>query len=252
MNSLMAIFAHPDDDVTIGPLLAHYAMAGVPVSLVIATRGELGVTDHFGMPAGDELAAVRESEIMQACEHYGVGEPVLLREKDGSLAALDRRGQAILLDRIREVIAQFRPSVIVTFGPEGCTRHGDHRAIGAYVTEIFQDWQPEDADGYAPQKLYYVGIPKSRLLQVCELGEPFSSAFHAVDDAFFTTVVDAADGLAAAARAESCYMSQHTPAIMDGFNDIMARIFEGRISLRLALARTEVETEAEEDIFEGL
>jgi LmbE family N-acetylglucosaminyl deacetylase len=248
----MAIFAHPDDDVTIGPLLAHYAMAGIDLSLVVVTKGELGVTGHFGLPAGDELAAIREAEVMQACEHYGVGNLVLLREKDASLAAMNRREQAILLDRLREVIAQAKPSVIITFGPEGYTRHGDHRAIGAFVTELFQDWHPEDADGYAPQKLYYVGIPASKLLLARELGEPFSTAFYAVDDAFITTIVDVRDGLPAAARAESCYKSQHTPAIMDGFNDIMARVFEGQSFLRLVMSRAAGEAAQEEDIFQGL
>lgn len=252
MNALMAIFAHPDDDVSIGPLLAHYAMAGIDLSLVVATKGELGVNSHFGVPAGDELAAIRETEVTQACEHYGVGNLVLLREADASLAAMDRRAQAILLDRLREVIAQAKPSVLVTFGPEGYTRHSDHRAIGAYVTELFQDWHPEDADGYAPQKLYYVGIPASKLLPARELGEPFSSAFYAVDDAFITTVVDVSDGLAAAARAESCYKSQHTQAVMDGFNDVMARIFEGKTFLRLAMSRSGGGTEFEKDLFEGL
>jgi LmbE family N-acetylglucosaminyl deacetylase len=252
MNSLMAIFAHPDDDVTIGPLLAHHAMAGIDLSLVVVTKGELGVTGHCGVPAGDELAAIREAEVMGACEHYGVGNLVLLRERDASLAAMDRREQAILMERLREAIAQAKPSVIITFGPEGYTRHSDHRAVGAYVTELFQSWQPDAADGYVPQKLYYVGIPASKLLLARELGEPFSTAFYAVDDAFITTVVDVSDGLAAAARAESCYKSQHTAAIMDGFNEIMARVFEGKCFLRLAMSRAAGESAEEEDIFEGL
>ena len=45
--TLMAVFAHPDDEAfSVGGTLAHYAQKGVKVVLVCATRGEAGkITD---------------------------------------------------------------------------------------------------------------------------------------------------------------------------------------------------------------
>lgn len=44
--SLLAVFAHPDDEVFSGGTLAHYAGLGAKVTLVCATKGDAGkVTD---------------------------------------------------------------------------------------------------------------------------------------------------------------------------------------------------------------
>ncbi len=59
---ILAIFAHPDDETTIAPVLAKYATEGHDVYLVISTDGQFGVTNHFGMSSGDSLAAVRDLE----------------------------------------------------------------------------------------------------------------------------------------------------------------------------------------------
>ena len=54
---LLAIFAHPDDEASVAPVLAKYASEGVRVYLAVATDGRLGVSPHAGFAAGDELAA---------------------------------------------------------------------------------------------------------------------------------------------------------------------------------------------------
>ncbi|MGB5077338.1 MAG: PIG-L family deacetylase, partial [Sphingorhabdus sp.] len=38
---LMAIFAHPDDELPVAPLLARYAREGRIVQIIYATRGDL-------------------------------------------------------------------------------------------------------------------------------------------------------------------------------------------------------------------
>jgi LmbE family N-acetylglucosaminyl deacetylase len=39
---ILAVFAHPDDETTVSPLLAKYAAAGHPVRLVTITSGQKG------------------------------------------------------------------------------------------------------------------------------------------------------------------------------------------------------------------
>src|ERR1051325_6480341 len=126
-QTILAIFAHPDDDVAIGPLLAHYAKQRVKVYLAIVTSGQQGTNSYAKIPAGDELGAVRENEAKTACQAYGVTELFLLGEQDGSLSSMKRHSE--IRNRLLEIIRQVRPSVIITWGPDGLTGHPDHRAV---------------------------------------------------------------------------------------------------------------------------
>jgi len=225
---LLAVFAHPDDEILVGPLLVHYAQRGIPVFLLIATAGDMGVTEHAQIPAGAPLAAVREKEARAAARIYGLERLLLLGEPDGKLADLDEAGRRRLMTRLRAAMEALEPSVVITFGPEGYTGHNDHRALCSCVTELVRDW---DGVGYRPRKLYYVVFPAGKSGQ---LQEPILSAVLPVDDASVTTRVDVRDGLEAAARAERCYQSQHTPDLMEKMNDMLGRVLDGHIHLHLA------------------
>lgn len=50
---LMAIFAHPDDEMTVSPMLVNYVDQGVKVYLVICTDGRLGTNEFTDHKAGD-------------------------------------------------------------------------------------------------------------------------------------------------------------------------------------------------------
>lgn len=75
-RTLVAVFAHPDDETHVAPMLARYAREGARVLLVIATDGRRGANRHAGIPAGDSLAKVRaegfpESRTRSAASWYG-------------------------------------------------------------------------------------------------------------------------------------------------------------------------------------
>jgi LmbE family N-acetylglucosaminyl deacetylase len=247
-RTILAIFAHPDDDATVGPLLAHYAKQGVRVHLAIVTSGQQGVTAHAKIPAGSELAAVREAEARAACKAYGIEEPDLLGEQDGTLGTMKRHDAIVA--RLRAIIKKTEPSVILTFGPDGITGHADHRAVGNMVSEIFQGLDAAHATGPVPAKLYYVAIPSSRLANL-PANTPVTVA-GTVSDAYITTVVNAQDGLEAAARAEACYKSQYTPEGIKFVNGLMANVLRGNVSLRLAFVRAGHINAHEKDIFQNL
>ncbi|HYN81879.1 MAG TPA: PIG-L family deacetylase [Gemmatimonadaceae bacterium] len=67
---VVAVFAHPDDERIIGPLLSRLAREGRETHLVIATDGSKGVRDFARMPAGAELAAARTTQIVQSDARY--------------------------------------------------------------------------------------------------------------------------------------------------------------------------------------
>src|SRR4026208_1300140 len=69
---VLAVFAHPDDERIIGPLLSRLARGGRETHLVIATDGSKGVRDFAKIPAGAELAAARVKEANCAATRLGV------------------------------------------------------------------------------------------------------------------------------------------------------------------------------------
>ena len=122
----LALFAHPDDESLLAAgTLAAWAADGVRVTVVSATRGEHGSANGHGALAPDELGRLRERELAEACTILGTGSRVLDFE-DGMLASLDPDQLAGSFER---VLADERPDVLVTFGPEGLYWHPDHVAV---------------------------------------------------------------------------------------------------------------------------
>jgi len=62
-RTVLAVFAHPDDEFMVAPILSKFAREGHKIHLAIASDGRYGVAEHAGIPAGDSLAAVRADEI---------------------------------------------------------------------------------------------------------------------------------------------------------------------------------------------
>ena len=63
-KKILAVFAHPDDEQSIAPLLVKSVEEGIEVTLVIATDGRLGVNKYTDYEAGDGLAAIRKEEML--------------------------------------------------------------------------------------------------------------------------------------------------------------------------------------------
>ena len=91
-GGLLAVHAHPDDEtLATGGLLATWAGAGRPVTVVTCTRGELGEVIGATLAHlegdGPALAAHREGELAAALAALGVADHVFLDTvADGDLA----------------------------------------------------------------------------------------------------------------------------------------------------------------------
>ena len=153
---ILAVFAHPDDERVIGPLLSKLAREGRETHLVIATDGSKGVRDFAHIPAGAELAAARTKEAQCAANRLGVRQLHMLGLPDGGLASFEVLGK--LRSALAAIIDSLKPAAIITFGPEGGTGHPDHRLVGDVVTQIVQG----DAR-YANMDLLYASLPTERL-----------------------------------------------------------------------------------------
>lgn len=166
-HRLAAVFAHPDDDT--------YGLAGtlamgkgdVEYTVIVATSGEAGTISDPSLATRDSLAEVREGEEREALRAAGAENAKVhfLRYPDGELKDVPRQ---VLVDRVSGILNEARPHVVVTFGPEGITKHDDHITIGAVATEAFHTARAaarteENAPLDAYQRLLYVAIPSSEI-----------------------------------------------------------------------------------------
>jgi LmbE family N-acetylglucosaminyl deacetylase len=218
---IVAVFAHPDDERVVGPLLSRLAREGRETHLVVATDGAAGVRDFARIPAGAELAAARAKEARCAAERLGA-RLHLLGLPDGGLASFAALGR--LRAAVAAVLDSVRPAAILTFGPEGGTGHPDHRLVGNVVTQVVQG----DAR-HATVDLLYASLPAERL----RTAPPATPAVNGTAEALLTVRVpfDARD-LAAGREEFACHRSQYTPAEMHAINRYLAHAWDGTVWLR--------------------
>ena len=219
---IVAVFAHPDDERVIGPLLSRLAREGRETHLVIATDGAKGVRDFAKIPAGAELAAARTKEATCAADRLGVRQLHLLGLPDGDLASFDALGK--LRSALVAIVDSLRPAAIITFGPEGGTGHPDHRLVGNVTTQIVQG----DAR-YATLDLLYASLPSERL----RTAPKASPTVNGMAAALLTVRVPFEERDLAAGREEfACHRSQYTPTEMDAVNRYLAHAWNGTVWLR--------------------
>ena len=152
-RSLLAVFAHPDDEsIACGGLLAWCARLGADVALLCMTRGEHG-------RGGSDAGRTRSRELADAARTLGIGALTLLDHEDGMLPWLSA-------DTLRSAIAREirarRPEVVVTFDADGLYWHPDHVAVHELTTAAVA------ALGADAPALYYVTTPPGTMRRVAE------------------------------------------------------------------------------------
>jgi N-acetyl-1-D-myo-inositol-2-amino-2-deoxy-alpha-D-glucopyranoside deacetylase len=144
--SLLAVFAHPDDELLYGGLLADCAARGTRVTLATATTGDAGRVHDPSLEPVADLSALRVQELQLACERLGIDPPRLLGFRDSGRGARLRRDEARALVNvdllevaraILDVIRDVRPHVILTHDPLGGYYHPDHMAVHRAATAAF-------------------------------------------------------------------------------------------------------------------
>lgn len=177
---VMAIFAHPDDELAVGATLAACVAEGADVVLVCATSGDLGSHEEHTAENREQLAEVRRQELRCSCRRLGIGQLEMLpygdsgwraehgRPPEGSLA---RAGAPKVIGRLVRLIRRYQPQVVITFGPDGLYGHRDHVAIGAYATAaigaagdeaLYAEDLRNGLSPWRPRRLFYVGMPDAQ------------------------------------------------------------------------------------------
>ena len=153
--SLLAIFAHPDDEsLACGGLLARCSEGGAHVSLLCLTRGE-----HGPGSTGEPLADVRTREVMEAARVLGIHDVRLCGHEDGMLPWIEA---PILEADVLGAIDRSEPDVVITFDEDGLYWHPDHIAVHERTTAVVARL------GGAAPALRYVSMPGGVMRAVAE------------------------------------------------------------------------------------
>lgn len=187
--TLLAVFAHPDDEAfSVGGTLTHYARRGVRVVLACATRGEAGKITVPGMTV-DDLGQQREQELRAACRALEIPEPVFLDFHDSGRFERTRHNDPLALmnispldvePKLRALIADVQPQVMITFDPHGGYGHVDHFQIHRAATAAF--FSTGNLPGGGPQRLYYTALPYTAAEGLARMGQNLDPQVYGVSE----------------------------------------------------------------------
>lgn len=263
--TLVAIFAHPDDEAFgTGGTLTKYAHEGVDVHLIMATRGEAGQFANPAVAPVRPMSLLREQELRNACQHYGIKQLHLLGYVDGQTAIVPP-AEAVV--RIVELLRQLKPQVVLSFGPEGVYGHFDHLAVHRWATAAVElagnpnRW-PEVGPAHQVPKFYHRTMPQAQVDQMEDYsgrsavdmgGIPFPFVGYPAD--YITTIIDVRPYVQSKLQGIRSHLSQlnpEMPMLQDDFDPLQNEWF-WRETFRLArvcgVARP---SHVETDLFVGV
>ncbi|HXG83409.1 MAG TPA: PIG-L family deacetylase [Pyrinomonadaceae bacterium] len=267
-KKLLAIFAHPDDEsIMMGGTLAYYARRGADVHLLCATRGEWGTICDESLAARENLGAVREKELQNACEILGVSLEGFLDCPDGDINNTDWSG---IEEKIVRFIRSIRPQVVVTFGLDGFYGHPDHIAVSMLTSDAFTSAADENRfahqfeEGLKPfqaSKLYFAQYPDFLMRELFASVLANHDAAHlwgfnpetfGVPASEITTLVNVVETLPLKLKAIKAHETQFAPDnIFSLVNEETAGRFLSREYFRL-VNRAIVPADLENDLFAGI
>lgn len=252
-RSILAVFAHPDDEAFgTGGSLAYYTNQGVDVTLVCATRGEVGEISDPALATPDTLGKVREGELRCAAESMGVQQVIFLGYRDsGMVGTCENNDPRAFINAPAEdiirllvgIIRNTRPQIIVTFEPNGGYGHPDHIAIHhhtvtAYFAAADSSAYPELGSPWQALRLFYTAIPRSFFRsmkeQMADLGLDTSQLEHLEEsgagwpDGQVDLTLDVSKTVEAKWEALNCHRTQFGP------NNLFRRLPEASVKTLMA------------------
>jgi len=262
---LLLVLAHPDDEsLGMGGTVTRYALEGVEVHLLTATRGERGwFGDEASNPGLTELGRLREGELMAAAQVLGIKTVTLLDYIDGDLdqAPVDK-----IIAEIAGHVRLVKPHVVITFGPDGGYGHPDHIAISQFTTAALirsgdsSFTVPSSLAPHTVSKLYYMAITAPEYVIYEQV---FGSLVMHIDGVerrpvpipewMVTTIIDTEKYWPVAREAIACHRTQ-----LPGYDSLLAlpeetlrRLWRSRGYYR-AFSTVNGGRKLETDLFEGI
>ena len=168
---VLAIFPHPDDEVTVAGTVMGLKAAGHQVTLVCLTRGEKG--NAANIPSEQELARLRTGEMQQSAQILGVTSLIQLDYADGGI---DELGMDSLMKVVHALIQDQKPDVLLSYDSKvGLYGHADHRLTGEAVEQVFLKHRGEQ--GFVPKQLFQVTLSKKQIEVALQLSAGFQKNY---------------------------------------------------------------------------
>lgn len=262
-HRILALFAHPDDELSVGGALARYADEGAAVTLVCATRGEAATIyspPEYGATP-ENLAQVRTRELECCCAALGVQQVRWLDWPDGGIAGLDRDAATA---QVAGLLREVQPQIVFTHPDHGGYPHPDHIAVHDIVLAAWHaaadpEYRPELGPAWAAAKLYARVFPQSFFdnnpafaeFRVQLNGQQL--AFNGTPDDEISTALEVGPWVERRMAGWDCHLSQHNPQGMwSGVSDEERRAFVSREHLQLIAHRLPAIPQQETDLWAGV
>ncbi|MFI6522144.1 PIG-L family deacetylase [Spirillospora sp. NPDC050679] len=264
--TLMAVHAHPDDEVLgTGGLLARCAAEGVRTVLVTCTNGEQGDDDGGikpGEPGHDDAGVARKrlAELEESARLLDIGHVELLGYRDSGMdgwatndhpAAFANVPVEDAAARLAELMERHRPQVVVTYDENGGYGHPDHIQAHRIAVAAIERTK-------IPDKLYYTAVPRSGVQEMgrrmAEFGiegfDELPEDFGVPDD-MIHAVLDVSDHADRKRKALQAHASQGESIFLLRLPEEAQRLVFSLESFTRVFSRVEV-PDREDDLFTGL
>ena len=170
-QKVLAIFPHPDDEVTVAGTVMGLKAAGHEVILVCLTRGEKG--NAAQIPSEEELARLRTAEMQRSAQLLGVNQLIQLDYADGGIEAL---GIDSLKAVVYALIQAQKPDILLSYDSKvGLYGHSDHMITGKAVEEVFLGFR--GTTDFAPKQLFQVTLSKKQIEVALQLSAGFQKNY---------------------------------------------------------------------------
>lgn len=243
---VLAAYGHPDDEGQVTGTLAAFIAQGAHVTLVCATRGEVGEISNPLFATPETLKYVRELELRAAMAQIGLIDVRFLPFRDSGMAGtpenddptcLHQQPPEVVTRHLVQIMREVRPHVVFTWDPSGGYGHPDHIAVHKHTVTAFESsgdaakFQDSGA-AWSPSYLYWGAFTMKRFagmfLELQKRGlmpegidperrERFEKAM-AEPDPPVSNSVDVSEFVAAKRAAASMHRSQF------GENSMMSRM----------------------------
>jgi N-acetylglucosamine malate deacetylase 1 len=180
--NILAIFAHPDDEISCLGTLAKHAARGDTIKLVWTTYGELA--SQFGDAPAAQVRTTREIHGKYVAEKIGASYQFF---DMGDSRMQGSRNEAL---QLAQLYAEFQPDAVITW--DDYNRHPDHRATAKIVFDaltfvripkILNENQSQKLEAHRkPITFYQYVAPQSHLPLVhVDISTTFDLALHLRD-----------------------------------------------------------------------
>jgi len=166
---VLATYGHPDDEGQVTGTLARLIRHGAQVTLVCATRGEVGEISDAALATPETLGYVRELELRASMAQIGLGDVRFLPFRDSGMAgtpdnedsrSLHAQEPDLVVEHYVRILREVKPHVVFTWDPNGGYGHPDHVAVHKHASAAFSlaanpEAYPESGDPWQPNELYW-------------------------------------------------------------------------------------------------